>query len=86
MAGVRTMKPQPRRWRLRLSTLMLLVVIAGLVSYIVGDKWNTQQEMKRLMAERDRALMEFERAQLLEEQLRQAEEQVGKDEAAERLR
>jgi hypothetical protein len=35
---------------------MLLVVIAGLVSYIVADRWIRQRELQRLAAERDLAI------------------------------
>ena len=39
------------RWRIRLSTLMLLVVIAALATYIVVERWQRVQEARRLAAE-----------------------------------
>jgi hypothetical protein len=45
-----------RRWRIRISTLMLLVVIAGLASYIVADLWHRAEDARRLVLERDRAI------------------------------
>jgi hypothetical protein len=54
------MDHQRPRWRFRLSTLVLLVIIAGLVSYIVADQWHRQREARRLEAEMQRALAEAE--------------------------
>ena len=45
------------RWRIRIGTLMLLVVIAGLASYIVADLWHRAEDA-RLALERDRAVAE----------------------------
>jgi hypothetical protein len=56
------MDRDPPRWRIRISTLMLLVVIAALVSYIVADRWYREREARRLGAERARPVAEFERA------------------------
>jgi hypothetical protein len=43
------------RWRLRLSTLMLLVVIAALATYIVVERWQrvhlAEEEHRRLVEE-----------------------------------
>ena len=36
------------RWRFRLSTLMLLVIILALTFTLVFDRWKTEQERKRL--------------------------------------
>jgi hypothetical protein len=47
-----------RRWRIRISTLMLLVVIAGLASYIVADLWHRAEDARRMALERDRAVLE----------------------------
>ena len=58
------------RWRIRISTLMLLVVIAGLASYIVADLRHRAEDARRLALERDRAgwsLAEVERAYALAE-------------------
>ena len=38
-------------WRIRLSTMMLLVVIAALATYIVVDRWQRAQEVRRLAAQ-----------------------------------
>jgi hypothetical protein len=46
---------RPRRYRFRLSTLMLLIIIAGLFSYIVADHWNRAREMRRLALPHQRA-------------------------------
>jgi hypothetical protein len=40
------------RWRFRLSNLMLLVVIATLATYIVVERRQRVQEVRRLAAER----------------------------------
>ena len=47
------------RWRIRLSTLMLLVVIAALATYIFVERWQRVQEARRLDAERHRAAAEL---------------------------
>jgi hypothetical protein len=57
---------------------MLLVIIAGLVSYIVAERWNRQRQLQRLAAEGDLAIVRFQHARLVEEQARHAEELVRK--------
>jgi hypothetical protein len=52
-----------RRWRIRISTLMLLVVIAGLASYIVADVWHRAEDFCRLVLEKDRAIAEAQQAE-----------------------
>ena len=58
--GVSIMAHDRPRWRFRLSTLMLLVVIAALATYIVVERWQRAQEARRLAAEAERA---FQQAQ-----------------------
>jgi type II secretory pathway pseudopilin PulG len=62
------------RWRLRLSTLMLLVVIAALASYIVVERWQRVQDAsrRRLAAEQRRAAL----IQQLQAELRRAQVQT----------
>jgi hypothetical protein len=55
---------QRPRWRLRLSTLMLLVIIAALVSYIVAELWHRQQAARRLEARSERAVAKFQQMQV----------------------
>jgi hypothetical protein len=45
-----------RRWRIRIGTLMLLVVIAGLASYIVADLWRRALDARRREAALARVL------------------------------
>ena len=47
-----------RRWRLRISTLMLLVAIAGLMSAIVAGWWRAAQEARRRAALMERIVAE----------------------------
>jgi hypothetical protein len=47
-----------RRWRIRISTLMLLVVIAGLASYIVADLWHRAEDARRMELAKARAIAE----------------------------
>jgi hypothetical protein len=49
------------RWRFRISTLMLLVIIAGLVLYIVADRWHRQMEARQREAALLPAVAEAER-------------------------
>jgi uncharacterized protein HemX len=46
------------RWRIRLSTLMFLVVIAGLVLALILEKQNSARTEQRLRAEHQRAEIE----------------------------
>jgi hypothetical protein len=48
-----------RRWRIRIGTLMLLVVIAALASYIVAGWWHAALEARRREAEVRQALAEL---------------------------
>ena len=43
-------------WRIRLSTLMLLVIILALILTLVADRWKREQERRRLEASREKAL------------------------------
>lgn len=51
------------RWRLRLSTLMLLVIMAGLLTYIAIEHWYRHVAAQRMLAEKQRAVAEYARAQ-----------------------
>jgi hypothetical protein len=53
----------PPRWRFRLSTLLLLVVIAALATYIIVDRWKREQERRRLEASHQRAVERWQREQ-----------------------
>jgi len=65
------------RWRFRLSTLMLLVVIAALATYIVVERWQRVQEARRLAAEAQRAAAAFQQeAQRAAAAFQQAEAQA----------
>jgi Tfp pilus assembly protein FimT len=44
------------RWRFRMSTLMLLVVILALVLTLVSDRWNSWTQRERLRAEMQEAV------------------------------
>jgi hypothetical protein len=61
-----------RRWRIRIGTLMLLVVIAALGSYILTTWWRAEREALRLAFEREKAtaVAERERAMVAEAQAR----------------
>jgi hypothetical protein len=50
-------------WRIRIRTLVLLVVIAGVASYIVADQWRRAEDARRLAAEQVRAVAEAQQAQ-----------------------
>ena len=50
------------RWRIRLSTLMLLVVIAALASYIVVEHWQRALETRRHAVEHERDMDALMRA------------------------
>jgi type II secretory pathway pseudopilin PulG len=58
------------RWRFRMSTLMLLVVILALVLTLVSDRWNSWTQRERARVQRERARVERQKAfqQGLEEQ------------------
>jgi hypothetical protein len=64
------MEQQRSFWRLRLRTLMLLVVIVGLVSYIVVERWHRQQEAQQQLAAMQRAAAEAEQARAQAQQIR----------------
>ena len=51
------------RWRIRISTLMLLVVIAALASHIVAAMWHDALKARRLKAALARTLAEFRQAE-----------------------
>jgi hypothetical protein len=48
-----------RRWRIRIGTLMLLVVIAALASYIVAGWWHAAWEVRRREAAVRQALADI---------------------------
>ena len=50
------------RWRFRISTLMLLVVILALVSTLVVDRWKRLQNEQQLAASLQQALAQAEQA------------------------
>jgi hypothetical protein len=59
------------RWRIRISTLMLLVIIAALASALVVERWKGTAEAQRALvyarraeAEARRALAQAEQAQV----------------------
>jgi hypothetical protein len=49
---------------------MLLIVIAGLVSYIVVERWHRQQEAQQRLAAMQRAAAEAEQARVQAQQIR----------------
>jgi type II secretory pathway pseudopilin PulG len=51
------------RWRIRISTLMLLVIIAALASALVVERWKRTVEEQRALAVAERALAEALRAE-----------------------
>jgi hypothetical protein len=52
-----------RRWRIRISTLMLLVMIAGLASYIVVDLRRRAEDARRMELAHARAIAEAQQAE-----------------------
>jgi hypothetical protein len=68
------MEKDHRRWRFRISTLMLLVIIAALATTLVVDRWKRRQEEQRLVASLERALAEarLAEARSLQAQARKA--------------
>jgi hypothetical protein len=69
------MEKDHRRWRFRISTLMLPVIIAALATTLVVDRWKRRQEEQRLVASLERALAE---ARLAEARSLQAQTQARK--------
>jgi type II secretory pathway pseudopilin PulG len=71
--------------RFRLGTLMLLVIIAGLLSYIVADRWRRQMEARRREAAVLRAMAEAEqmRARAVLLQMQAMEGRAGRGNAGE---
>ena len=67
------------RWRFRISTLMLLVVILGLVLTLVVDRWKRLQNEQQLAASLQQALGQAEQVRALavqaQERADRAEEQ-----------
>lgn len=43
------------RWRFRISTLMLLVVIVGLAIALIVESWNHQAQLRRFQADLEEA-------------------------------
>ncbi len=60
------MEHSRHRWRIRTSTLMLLVVIAALSSALLVERWKMQQEQQRLNAELKRTVALADQARLSE--------------------
>ena len=56
------------RWRVRIGTLMMLVLIAALASFVVTALWREAEAARRLVAERDRARMMAEEARAVAQQ------------------
>ena len=44
------------RWRFRISTLMLVVVVLALTFTLISDRWKREQELRRLEASETKAL------------------------------
>jgi hypothetical protein len=67
------------RWRFRISTLMLLVVILALVLNLVVDRWKRLQKEQQLAASLQQALAQAEQVRALavqaQERADRAEEQ-----------
>jgi hypothetical protein len=61
-AGIPIMEHDRPRWRFRISTLMLVVIILALASALFVERLNRQQEERRRMAELERVLAEAEQA------------------------
>ena len=60
------MEHSRHRRRIRISTLMLLVIIAALSSALLVDRWKRHQEEQRLNAELERAVAQAEQARASE--------------------
>jgi hypothetical protein len=56
------MEHERPRWRNRLSTLMLLVIIAALASALVADRWKRLESSHRAAMEARRAVVEARQA------------------------
>lgn len=69
------MDHQRPRWRIRISTLMLLVIIAALSLALVVERWKKHREEQRLIASLEQALAE---ARQVEAQAQQAQVQGRK--------
>ena len=52
------MEHDPPRWRFRMSTLMLLVVILALVLTLVSDRWDSWTQRERARVERQKAFQQ----------------------------
>ena len=59
------MEHERPRWRIRISTLMLPVVIAALASALVADRWKRLETAQRAETAARWAVQEAERAQAL---------------------
>jgi hypothetical protein len=73
------------RWRFRLSTLILLVIIAGLASYIIADRWQRQMAARQREAAVMRAAADAEsvRARAVLLQMEAMEGRAGREPAGE---
>ncbi len=79
------MERDRRHWRIRLSTLMLLVIIAGLILALILEKQNSVRSEQRLRAEHNRAQLEaaIARTQMVYAQrAKKLAEQAARDSAA----
>jgi hypothetical protein len=56
------------RWRFRIGTLMVLVLIAAMASFVVTALWREAEAARRLAMERDRARMMAEEARAVAQQ------------------
>jgi hypothetical protein len=70
-------------WRLSIRVLMLLVIIAGLLAYVVADRWHREQEARRREAAVLRAVGEAEeaRARAVLFQMQAMEGRAGRSDA-----
>jgi type VI protein secretion system component VasK len=62
-------------WRIRISTLMLLVIIAAVFLTLAVERWKWRREEQRLIASQERALAQ---AQQAEARAQQAQVQARK--------
>lgn len=65
------------RWRIRISTLMLLVIIAALASALIVERWQRTVEAQRALADARRAEGDARRA--LAQSLRAEAQAVARD-------
>jgi hypothetical protein len=64
------MEQQTPPWRIRIRTVMLLIAITALASYIIVERWHGQQEAQQRLAAMQRAAAEAEQARVQAQQVR----------------